>query len=174
MLLPEPGQAPSQHPHPPEPEPEPESETHIWRPDGAAVRPSPAVWPHFSSAAAPSRGRRLPCCLLCRVYGPFSFCLLLLADWEEEQVSSPTILRLIYQGRFLHGNVTLGGAQTHADAGEQRRLSAPDKPALTQGGWEGGREGESGVWGEGLWKSVPFCARFASPCARFTFVAAKP
>ncbi|XP_021234186.1 ubiquitin-like protein 3 [Numida meleagris] len=30
-------------------------------------------------------------------------------DWEEEQVSSPNILRLIYQGRFLHGNVTLGG-----------------------------------------------------------------
>lgn len=31
------------------------------------------------------------------------------SDWEEEQVSSPNILRLIYQGRFLHGNVTLGG-----------------------------------------------------------------
>lgn len=30
-------------------------------------------------------------------------------DWEEEQVSSPNILRLIFQGRFLHGNVTLGG-----------------------------------------------------------------
>ncbi|XP_068037279.1 ubiquitin-like protein 3 isoform X3 [Anomalospiza imberbis] len=30
------------------------------------------------------------------------------AYWEEEQVSSPNILRLIYQGRFLHGNVTLG------------------------------------------------------------------
>uniref|UniRef100_A0A8C6M7G2 Ubiquitin-like protein 3 n=1 Tax=Nothobranchius furzeri TaxID=105023 RepID=A0A8C6M7G2_NOTFU len=29
-------------------------------------------------------------------------------DWEEEQASSPNILRLIYQGRFLHGNVTLG------------------------------------------------------------------
>ncbi|RXM95677.1 Ubiquitin-like protein 3 [Acipenser ruthenus] len=29
-------------------------------------------------------------------------------DWEDEQVSSPIILRLIYQGRFLHGNVTLG------------------------------------------------------------------
>ncbi|XP_031442798.1 ubiquitin-like protein 3b [Clupea harengus] len=30
------------------------------------------------------------------------------AGWEEEQVSSPGILRLIFQGRFLHGNVTLG------------------------------------------------------------------
>lgn len=29
--------------------------------------------------------------------------------WEEERVSSPSILRLIFQGRFLHGNVTLGG-----------------------------------------------------------------
>lgn len=36
-----------------------------------------------------------------------------LSDWEEEQVSSPNILRLIYQGRFLHGNVTLGGEKTH-------------------------------------------------------------
>ncbi|XDV37171.1 hypothetical protein PO909_006821 [Leuciscus waleckii] len=31
------------------------------------------------------------------------------AGWEEESVSSPGILRLIFQGRFLHGNVTLGG-----------------------------------------------------------------
>ncbi|XP_077465687.1 ubiquitin-like protein 3b isoform X1 [Stigmatopora argus] len=30
------------------------------------------------------------------------------AGWEEERVSSPGILRLIFQGRFLHGNVTLG------------------------------------------------------------------
>lgn len=29
------------------------------------------------------------------------------AGWEEERVSSPNILRLIFQGRFLHGNVTL-------------------------------------------------------------------
>ncbi|XP_032886555.1 ubiquitin-like protein 3 [Amblyraja radiata] len=28
--------------------------------------------------------------------------------WDDERISSPTILRLIYQGRFLHGNVTLG------------------------------------------------------------------
>lgn len=45
----------------------------------------------------------------------FFFCLSLpfsLSDWEEEQVSSPNILRLIYQGRFLHGNVTLGGEKT--------------------------------------------------------------
>lgn len=32
-----------------------------------------------------------------------------LTGWEEERVSSPSILRLIFQGRFLHGNVTLGG-----------------------------------------------------------------
>uniref|UniRef100_A0A4W5NK59 Ubiquitin-like protein 3 n=1 Tax=Hucho hucho TaxID=62062 RepID=A0A4W5NK59_9TELE len=28
--------------------------------------------------------------------------------WEEEQVDSASILRLIFQGRFLHGSVTLG------------------------------------------------------------------
>eukprot|EP00063_Salmo_salar_P092952 XP_014067787.1 PREDICTED: ubiquitin-like protein 3 isoform X1 [Salmo salar] len=28
--------------------------------------------------------------------------------WEEEQVGSASILRLIFQGRFLHGSVTLG------------------------------------------------------------------
>ncbi|CAN7945277.1 unnamed protein product, partial [Ixodes hexagonus] len=29
-------------------------------------------------------------------------------EWSEEVVSKAEILRLIYQGRFLHGNVTLG------------------------------------------------------------------
>jgi hypothetical protein len=28
-------------------------------------------------------------------------------EWKEEAVSKAEILRLIYQGRFLHGNVTL-------------------------------------------------------------------
>jgi len=28
-------------------------------------------------------------------------------EWEDEAVSKAEILRLIYQGRFLHGNVTL-------------------------------------------------------------------
>ena len=32
-------------------------------------------------------------------------------DWQDESVSRPEILRLIYQGRFLHGNVTLGALQ---------------------------------------------------------------
>ena len=30
-----------------------------------------------------------------------------ITDWNEEAVSSAEILRMIYQGRFLHGNVTL-------------------------------------------------------------------
>lgn len=30
------------------------------------------------------------------------------ADWETEAVDKAEILRLIYQGRFLHCNVTLG------------------------------------------------------------------
>jgi hypothetical protein len=29
-------------------------------------------------------------------------------DWESESVDKSEILRLIYQGRFLHCNVTLG------------------------------------------------------------------
>lgn len=43
------------------------------------------------------------------------FCVLLVtlflifsADWCQEAVSKAEILRLIYQGRFLHSNVTLG------------------------------------------------------------------
>lgn len=32
----------------------------------------------------------------------------LLSEWGEEAVSKAEILRLIYQGRFLHSNVTLG------------------------------------------------------------------
>ncbi|KAF8785405.1 Ubiquitin-like protein 3 like protein [Argiope bruennichi] len=33
------------------------------------------------------------------------------AEWAEESVAKAEILRLIYQGRFLHGNVTLGALQ---------------------------------------------------------------
>lgn len=32
----------------------------------------------------------------------------LFTDWSQEAVSKAEILRLIYQGRFLHSNVTLG------------------------------------------------------------------
>lgn len=32
-------------------------------------------------------------------------------EWTEEQLPPHNILRLIYQGRFLHGNVTLGALQ---------------------------------------------------------------
>ncbi|KYN22755.1 Ubiquitin-like protein 3, partial [Trachymyrmex cornetzi] len=35
-------------------------------------------------------------------------CYLGVADWAEEAVAKAEILRLIYQGRFLHSNVTLG------------------------------------------------------------------
>jgi hypothetical protein len=34
--------------------------------------------------------------------------MFLLIDWAEEAVAKAEILRLIYQGRFLHSNVTLG------------------------------------------------------------------
>ncbi|KAH3835346.1 hypothetical protein DPMN_108697 [Dreissena polymorpha] len=33
------------------------------------------------------------------------------ADWSDEKLPETNILRLIYQGRFLHGNVTLGALQ---------------------------------------------------------------
>ncbi|KPM04371.1 ubiquitin-like protein 3-like protein [Sarcoptes scabiei] len=32
-------------------------------------------------------------------------------DWADQKIVKPEILRLIFQGRFLHGNVTLGGLQ---------------------------------------------------------------
>ncbi|ESP02182.1 hypothetical protein LOTGIDRAFT_230575 [Lottia gigantea] len=33
------------------------------------------------------------------------------SEWNDEQLPSSNILRLIYQGRFLHGNVTLAALQ---------------------------------------------------------------
>lgn len=36
------------------------------------------------------------------------FSLLCFTEWSDEAVSKAEILRLIYQGRFLHSNVTLG------------------------------------------------------------------
>lgn len=39
---------------------------------------------------------------------PPAKCYLRVADWAEEAVAKAEILRLIYQGRFLHSNVTLG------------------------------------------------------------------
>lgn len=41
--------------------------------------------------------------ILCPLYSSRLF-----SEWNEEGVSRAEILRLIYQGRFLHGNVTLG------------------------------------------------------------------
>ena len=35
-------------------------------------------------------------------------------DWVDEEKPNTNILRLIYQGRFLHGNVTLGALQLPA------------------------------------------------------------
>jgi len=32
----------------------------------------------------------------------------MITDWADEAVEKAEILRLIYQGRFLHSNVTLG------------------------------------------------------------------
>lgn len=35
-------------------------------------------------------------------------CFTIITDWADEAVEKAEILRLIYQGRFLHSNVTLG------------------------------------------------------------------
>lgn len=47
---------------------------------------------------------------VCDNYGIHACVLseLLCLDWAEEAVEKAEILRLIYQGRFLHSNVTLG------------------------------------------------------------------
>ncbi|KAM9376721.1 ubiquitin-like protein 3b isoform 2-T2 [Pholidichthys leucotaenia] len=50
------------------------------------------------------------------------------ADWEEEQVSSPSILRLIFQGRFLHGNVTLGARVAPPTAHASVSAAGEDAP----------------------------------------------
>lgn len=46
----------------------------------------------------------------CKTLGSSQFCLF--SDWTDEAVSSHNILKLIYHGRFLHGNVSLGGECT--------------------------------------------------------------
>lgn len=43
-----------------------------------------------------------------REHSPYFFHFFLFLDWCQEAVSKAEILRLIYQGRFLHSNVTLG------------------------------------------------------------------
>ena len=32
-------------------------------------------------------------------------------EWVDEPVTSSNVLKLIYQGRFLHGSVSIGGNQ---------------------------------------------------------------
>ena len=47
----------------------------------------------------------------------------LFAEWEnEKKVDRYEILRLIYQGRFLHGNVTLGALRLQQ--GQSSRMSS--------------------------------------------------
>jgi len=39
--------------------------------------------------------------------------IILFTEWADEPRPSSNILRLIYQGRFLHGNITLAGNFLH-------------------------------------------------------------
>lgn len=41
------------------------------------------------------------------IYINIYLCIIII-DWADEAVEKAEILRLIYQGRFLHSNVTLG------------------------------------------------------------------
>lgn len=54
--------------------------------------------------------------MMCSFY-PGIFCvtklILSFVEWSDENPPASNILRLIYQGRFLHGNVTLGGNNSH-------------------------------------------------------------
>lgn len=56
------------------------------------------------------------CLSICNSYVAAADC----SEWTEEAVSRAEVLRLIYQGRFLHGNVTLGGKET-------RKRNGPSK-----------------------------------------------
>ena len=81
----------------------------------------PSVLMNMTSFRIPWRIRRLlesillELCNVRRGCGPFSeyviivltIIILSLPDWSDEAVSNAEILRLIYQGRFLHCNVTL-------------------------------------------------------------------
>lgn len=55
--------------------------------------------------------------MLCSFFYPGIFCvtklILSFVEWSDENPPASNILRLIYQGRFLHGNVTLGGKSSH-------------------------------------------------------------
>lgn len=55
------------------------------------------------------------CCVLFFYPGIFCVTKLILSfvEWSDENPPASNILRLIYQGRFLHGNVTLGGNSSH-------------------------------------------------------------
>lgn len=65
---------------------------------------------------------------------------LLCVDWAEEAVEKAEILRLIYQGRFLHSNVTLGalglpfGRTTVMHLVPRENLPEPNSQGET---WEG-------------------------------------
>lgn len=66
--------------------------------------------------------------------------VVLCADWAEEAVEKAEILRLIYQGRFLHSNVTLGalglpfGRTTVMHLVPRENLPEPNSQGET---WEG-------------------------------------
>lgn len=86
--------------------------------------------------------------------GVHFFFLFVFSDWAEEAVAKAEILRLIYQGRFLHSNVTLGalglpfGKTTVMHLVPRENLPEPNSQGKSSnsryrvypfgGGWRGG------------------------------------
>ncbi|XP_020905183.1 ubiquitin-like protein 3 [Exaiptasia diaphana] len=61
-------------------------------------------------------------------------------DWKAETVSSHNILKLIYQGRFLHGNVTLGAL--HLPLGKRTTMHLVARENLPEPASQGPRNRE--------------------------------
>lgn len=61
-------------------------------------------------------------------------------DWKDEAVSSHNILKLIYHGRFLHGNVSL--AALHLETGKRSVMHLVARENLPEPATQGQRNRE--------------------------------
>lgn len=61
-------------------------------------------------------------------------------DWKDEAVSSHNILKLIYHGRFLHGNVSLGAL--HLETGKRTVMHLVARENLPEPATQGQRNRE--------------------------------
>ncbi|CAH3127095.1 unnamed protein product [Porites evermanni] len=63
-------------------------------------------------------------------------------DWKDEAVSSHNILKLIYHGRFLHGNVSLAGKSLHLETGKRSVMHLVARENLPEPATQGQRNRE--------------------------------